>query len=114
MKYLLIVFSLTGLILFACKKDKASAFVCTTEVSYSNEIQPLIEMNCTVSGCHDATASGGYNFLTHEEVSTNADRILETIQHGSGVAPMPLGAEKLADSLIQKFYCWKDNGAQNN
>jgi len=114
MTKLLIIFFGVALLIFSCKKEKAAAFVCTEEVSYSNEIRPLIEMNCTVSGCHDASAAGGYDFLSYEEVSSNADRILETIQHGSGVSPMPQGAGKLADSLIQKFYCWKENGTQNN
>lgn len=114
MKYLIFFFLAIGLLMLSCKKDKASAFSCSDDVSYSNEIRPLMEMNCTVSGCHDATAEGGYNFLSYEEVSLNADRILETIQHGTGVAPMPQGAEKLPDSLIQKFYCWKENGTPNN
>lgn len=114
MRRILVAIVVLGAFVFSCKKDKALEINCFDEISYAQEIQPLIEMNCTVSGCHDATEEGGYNFTTHQSVSEHADIILSAINHESGVAQMPLGEPKLADSLIVKFICWKNNGKQDN
>ena len=51
--------------------------MCATIVSYSEKIQPLIEMNCSTSGCHDQTGQqGGVNLTSYEGVRDNADKIL--------------------------------------
>lgn len=113
-KYLILIFLLMTAIL-ACKKDKAPNIVCTDTVSYATEIAPLINMNCSTSGCHDAiTAESGYDLTTHAAVSANADIIISVINQEGGFTPMPLGQSKLADSLINKFTCWANNGALDN
>ena len=113
MKLLLI--TCVSILLFAsCKKDKASAFSCTDEVSFTQEVQPLIDLNCSTSGCHDVTAEGGYEFKDHATISTAIDRILAAINHESGTTPMPLGADKLPDSSIQLIMCWSSAGALDN
>lgn len=98
----------------SCKKDKASAFSCTDEVSFSQQVEPLINMNCSVSGCHDATAEGGYEFKDHATISAAADAIIAAINHESGVTPMPLGSDKLPDSSIQLVVCWSSAGKLDN
>lgn len=114
MRYLFFCLFVFGVLILSCRKDKALDVDCFEEISFSEQIQPLFETNCTVSGCHDATAEGGYDFTTHASISENADRILSTINHESGVAQMPLGEPKLADSLIVQFICWKNNGKLDN
>ncbi len=114
MRRLLVAIVVLGVFIFSCKKDKTLEVNCFEEVSYAQEIQPLIEMNCTVSGCHDVAEEGGYNFTSYESVFEHADLILASITHGSGVTPMPLGEPKLADSLIVKFICWKNSGKLEN
>lgn len=98
----------------ACKKDKASVFTCTDEVSFSQEVKPLIDLNCSTSGCHDASAAGGYEFKDHASISTASDRIISAINHDSGTSPMPVGAAKLPDSLIKIVVCWSSAGKLDN
>ena len=107
--------------LTSCLKDKALEPVdtsgsCSDTVSFSNEIQPLIiNQSCNVSGCHDpATGMDGYIFDNHTQVADNADIILQVINHEPGVTPMPYTQPKLADSLIQLFDCWVQQGKPNN
>ena len=91
--------------------------VCDTDtVSFSGEIQPLIiDASCNVAGCHDSgTSSAGYAFGNYDQISSNSAVILEVLSHNSGVSPMPLGGDKLADSLIQKFDCWIQQGLLDN
>ena len=104
------------LFIVSCKKDMTPLpnLDCADTISYSQQVQPFIDLNCTTSGCHDASASGGYNFTTHSSVSANAVIILSAINHDSGTVPMPLGGAKLADSTIQQFDCWINQGKLDN
>ena len=70
--------------------------------------------NCAVSGCHDVNAASGYDFTLYSTVSGNAELMLSSMRHETGTTPMPLGNNKLADSLIGKFSCWIAQGKQNN
>jgi hypothetical protein len=117
---LLIVFGFF-LSLTSCLKDKATepfgfTFKCEDTVSYSTEIAPLIiNLSCNFGGCHNAgTSAGGYAFTDHAAVSTNSDIIFKAITHQSDAVSMPLGGEILADSLLEKFYCWMEQGELDN
>ena len=101
----------------SCKKDKTQIVLndCPDTISYSAKIAPLINQSCATTGCHAAGfAAGGYNLEGHANVSANAAIILSVIKHDSGVVPMPIGASKLADSLIQQVQCWINQGQLNN
>ena len=100
----------------ACRQDKLEPVPeeCQSgTVSYSQKVEPLILNNCSISGCHDATNSGGYTFSNHSDISSNASTILGVIRHEAGT-PMPLGGPKLADSLIAQVNCWIIQGKQDN
>lgn len=105
---------ITGIVLFACKKDIAPAATCPTIISYANNLKPIIDVNCSTSGCHDVSASGGYDLSAYSGVSANADVILHVINQEPGYNPMPQGLPKLADSTIQQFSCWIEQGKQDN
>ena len=111
---LIVLFGL--LFIVSCKKDMTPLpnLDCADTISYSQQVQPFIDLNCTTSGCHDASASGGYNLTTHSGVSNNAAIILSAINHDSGTTPMPMGGSKLPDSTIQQFDCWISQGKLDN
>ena len=117
MKKLLLIGSIGGILLAmpSCKKDKVEPINSTNvvTVSYSNQIEPLIISNCSTSGCHGTPFSGGYQFLNYSDISANASDVLGVIRHESGT-PMPFGSAKLADSLIQQFEFWIDEGKLDN
>lgn len=106
------------LLLGSCTKDKVTVALdsnCMDTISFAQQIKPMIDQNCSTSGCHDANSqASGYNFTTHAAVAANASKILQTISGGSGVVAMPLGADMLPDSLIQQFNCWSNQGKLNN
>ncbi len=111
------VFVSLTLILISCLKEKTSPITggaCTTNVSYDTIIRPIIELNCSTSGCHDASGSGGYTFTSYAAVAASADIILKVIRHENGVSAMPQGSAKLADSVAINFDCWIQQGKLNN
>lgn len=114
---LLILIGFVGFVaLLACKKEKANQVIanCPTTISYNTAIKPIIEQNCSTSGCHDNTASGGYNLTSHAQVSNNATIILKTIRHEGGVQAMPQGGAKLPTTSADNFDCWIQQGKLDN
>ena len=65
--------SSTGILIVACLLFH---FGCVTEpdlgnypeVSFVNEVQPLIASNCTQSGCHGAVNPEQFTLITYEEI----------------------------------------------
>jgi len=99
----------------SCRKDKVEQMHPVQEptVSYATQIEPLIISNCSTSGCHGTPFSGGYQLLNYSDISANASDVLGVIRHENGT-PMPIGSPKLADSLIQQFEFWINEGKMDN
>lgn len=104
------------LLLASCTSDKVVPVDpnCPEEISYGQQVAPMIQTNCSTSGCHDVAGPGKPALTNHTEVSANASSILSVIRHEGPGTPMPLGQPKMADSLIQQFSCWIDQGLQDN
>lgn len=106
-------------VLTSCKSDKVQPEIplsndCPTVISYSQEIEPLIQTNCSTSGCHNTAGPGKPKLMDYFDISSNASNILSVIRHDGPGTPMPLGQPKLADSVIQQFSCWIDQGLLDN
>jgi len=110
------------IVLFAaCAKDKVNfdpnaltLADCTDSISFVNDVKPIIEQNCSTSGCHDAASSGGYQFVTYAQISAGAEVIFKSMNHAQGISPMPQGAPKLSDAQIKTVGCWNLQGRLNN
>lgn len=98
----------------SCSKAKTPPalpqVVCTSTISFSQQIAPMIEENC--SGCHGAGAGTAPVLSNYEEISTNADAIIQALRGTPQL--MPQGGPALADTLIQQFQCWMQQGTMNN
>jgi hypothetical protein len=75
-------------------------------VSFADEVNPIIQLNCQVSGCHgdQQTSFGNYS-----EISSNAENI--KTRTGNGTMP-PSGA--LSSEDVQLIANWVDQGAPDN
>ncbi|MNK01882.1 hypothetical protein D3C87_196950 [compost metagenome] len=121
MKKLIHIFSASTCIMIlglafpsACTKEKAPVklpdVACTTTVSFSQQIAPMIQDNC--ASCHGSGAGTSPVLSNHSEISANGEMILNTL-HGTPQL-MPQGGPALADTLIQQFQCWIQQGKLNN
>lgn len=100
-----------------CAKDKTQSpmlEICPDTISFATQVEPIIINNCSVTGCHDVTASGGYDLQGYSSISVNANDILSAIYHNPGPVPMPYFQSKLNDTLIQQCDCWTVQGKLNN
>ncbi|MEO8771024.1 MAG: hypothetical protein ABI402_13080 [Ferruginibacter sp.] len=108
------IFILTG-----CYNDKEDILYpgsnnptdCATVPSkFATDIYPLITSKCAISGCHDATASGGVILQNYTQVNSKTDRInARAVMEKS----MPPTGALLPDE-ISKIKCWISSGALNN
>lgn len=82
-----------------------------SRVSYADDIRPILDTNCQLSGCH-GSAAGIPSWATHATVSANA----AAIKTNTGNKTMPPAASggSLTDEEIQKIADWVDDGAKNN
>lgn len=87
----------------------------TTNVTYSANVWPVINDNCT--SCHSGSApSGNISLTDYSEIVDAADNgsLLGTIRHDAGWTPMPKGGAQLPDCDIQRIEIWVEDGTPNN
>jgi hypothetical protein len=110
----------TMIFLSSCYYDNEETLYPSTEcitadMSYQNDIVPIISSNCYV--CHSAIANTGNITLEgYTEIKKYVDsgQLMGAINHASGFKPMPEDAPKLNDCLISKIDSWIAAGAPNN
>jgi hypothetical protein len=78
--------------------------------SYNDDIVPIINTNCAVSGCHDGNSSPP-DWTDLALVQENAENIKTRTTDGSMPPP---GKPDLQPTEIQAIACWVDDGALNN
>tara|TARA_Y100000385_G_scaffold275112_1_gene319077 strand:+ start:18981 stop:19364 length:384 start_codon:yes stop_codon:yes gene_type:complete len=87
----------------------------TTNVTFGNDIMPIINTNCT--GCHSGSApSANIRLSNYSEIvaSANNGGLMGSIKHESGWSPMPKNGNKLGDCTIKKLDTWIAEGTPNN
>lgn len=91
-----------------CTDSKMATVTEVQEVSYSDEIRPIIDTNCQLSNCHGDN-QGIPSFASYADVQANASGI--KFRTSSGSMP-PVGP--LPDAEVQLISDWVDQGAPNN
>ena len=89
----------------------------TSGMSFATDIQPILNTNCALSGCHKmGSATGGYILDTYAGVNAtvSSGRLLGSVNHAAGFSPMPKNSSKLASCDINKITAWVNAGAANN
>lgn len=82
-------------------------FVCDPQqVSFSSVIQPIIQTNCAISGCH-VPGPVRANFQDVNQIKFNAVEMKQRTQS----LDMPRGVGSLSQEEIDQISCWVDSGA---
>lgn len=116
------VVTFTAVTLVSCLKEigpmqrtqpvTTPSFCDSLNVKYSTDIGPIMQTNCALSGCHDASMSAPGNFNNYTDVQTIAlnGKLWNRINTVGDMPP----AGKLPNSELQKIDCWIQKGAPNN
>ncbi len=92
----------------ACASSKMETVTEVPEVFYANEIRPIIDTNCQLSGCHGSNTSIP-SWATYNTIKANAD----LIKSRTTAKSMPPSGS-LSDINIKLISDWVDQGAPNN
>lgn len=87
----------------------------TTDVSYNQDILPILVNNCLV--CHDnINRQGGIILEGYDQLKThvNSGRLIGAIKREAGFSPMPQGSPALPDCQVEKIAQWIADGALDN
>jgi len=99
----------------------------TSNVSYSQHIQPVLNIKCAITGCHDAvTSAGGYSmadwtsttkipFIIPNDPNNSLTVMTVTGQGGLPIMP-PVNASILpmTEVEVNGLKTWIKEGAKNN
>ena len=108
---------LTGFIILfcGCYNDKEEILYGVTScdginTSFAANVQPIIQSNCAVPGCHAAGSSNGPGALTtYSQIRNAAVEIKMAV-----VSRFMPKSGSLTLSQIKTISCWVDAGALNN
>ena len=103
------------LFLVGCEYDETECSVI--EVSYSSDIQPMIDAKC--SSCHSGpTPESGLDLTDHQQVSDSLTCIdilqVVSLELGDDNIMPPSPNPPLTDCQVDLFQNWVDQGRLNN
>ncbi|WP_235954614.1 2-polyprenyl-6-methoxyphenol hydroxylase [Cyclobacterium salsum] len=84
---------------------------CVESVSLSNDIIPIINQNCAISGCH-VSGTNRVNLTLKENILQHAEQIKNFTQ--SDYMPPEGSGKQLSESQKESIFCWVDQGALDN
>jgi hypothetical protein len=95
-----------------CKKE---ATCDTTDVSYKNDVKPLLQKNgCLTAACHGSTAAYPYETYAELKETVDNERLLGAIKQQVGFSKMPKTGAKLDDCSISIIEAWIKQGTKDN
>ena len=93
------------------------------QVSFKDDIQPILAERCSIPGCHAAPGAGGLDLTAYDtfkkggnggvafEAGNGEGSLVVKRIDGGGMPPIP---PPLNADQVQRFIDWIDAGAENN
>ena len=112
--YLLVFLAVFSM--FSCTSDNLeeyyTKFNCeTANISFSEDIQPIINTNCAISGCH-VSGTGLPSWETYENIAARGSDIVKMVSNGT--MPPSFSGKSVTIEQVQMIDCWVSLGAPNN
>ena len=110
-------------LLNACYYDEVASFEgLPTNVSLKNDVQPIFNRDCNMSGCHDGipshapslTPENAYSDLTSGGYVNTQDPVNSVLYLSVNGGGMPAGRAPLSVNDLKLIEAWITEGAKNN
>ena len=108
-------FFLTGGCEYNAEEELYPNTTCdTVNVSFEKDIEPIIENNCAISGCHVAGSGAGGIYNNYNRIKAKVDNgsLHERVVVQQNMPPPDKGA--ITDCQIDKMDAWINQGAPHN
>ena len=115
-----VLFVAIGFTFGSCKHK--TNFEELTEVSYASNVAPIINSNCSFSGCHGDAGFTKFSLTSYDGLmsagisagSPEKSKLYRTLKTlGDDIMPKK-PYEELTEKQIQLIYVWIGQGAKNN
>ncbi|HEY0740517.1 MAG TPA: hypothetical protein VGD40_03610 [Chryseosolibacter sp.] len=100
----------------SCADHNFPSYVCPdTEVSYLEDVRPIVTTKCAISGCHNGSLGAERNWSDFPTFQRNAQNgnvknyVINRIMPPAHSQNGPLSQDQ-----INTIACWVDEGAPNN
>ena len=88
---------------------------CDGAVSFSDDVQPIINRSCAISGCHNGDNGADKNWTVLANLQAKKNTVKDRITRPVGTpGHMPAIPPELTIVEIQQIVCWVDQGALDN
>lgn len=110
----------TALFIQSCADHKLPApegSNCSSEVSYANDVLPIINSSCAIvgnGGCHNGGNGESRDWRVFARVQSHATQIKDRVMRTPGTAGHMPPNGSLTSDQVRLISCWVDQGAQNN
>lgn len=115
-----VFFICMGICVFSsCTRDMVmvAESTCLEEVTYDQDIRPIMNVTCAYSGCHNGSSAPG-DFRSYEGVSKFFDGGLisrrVTVSRDMPPDYATLGPTMLSEEELEIFKCWVQSGYPEN
>ncbi len=100
--------------------DNCSSSAVTTvdfnagNVSYLNDVDPIIQARCAIPGCHDGSDASLPNYTIFSEFQDRANNNPGGVRQRLKIDDMPRSGGPLSAEEKALIFCWIDEGAMEN
>lgn len=93
--------------------DETNEDTCTTEISYANDVNSILQTKCNIAGCHNGSLGDARDWTDFETLKSRAQAVKQMVENRQ-MPPPSSPAGQLSADQIQTISCWVDQGALNN
>lgn len=106
-----IVFCAMVAFIGSCVSHDTDQFCPADDISYLNQVRPIVVARCAIPGCHNGDNGSDKNWLEFEKFQGKSLKVKEYVV---GHVMPPSGQTQLTNEEISIISCWVDQGSQAN
>jgi len=99
----------------SCVYHDFPEYVCEEQISFAEDVLPIIQTKCAVSGCHNGDMGPDLTWTDFDQFHARAESGLVKYRVTNHIMPPSYSpAGPLSQEQINTIACWADQGALNN
>jgi hypothetical protein len=87
---------------------------CPEPISFQNDVKPIIESSCALTGCHNGDNGAERNWTVFTNFQTKRANVKDRINRPPGTPGHMPAAGSITPAEIEIISCWVDQGGLNN
>ncbi|HZI23551.1 MAG TPA: hypothetical protein VFD46_00655 [Chryseolinea sp.] len=87
---------------------------CSATVSFSSQVNPIINTSCAIPGCHNGDNGADKNWTIFSNFQANKADVKDRITRPPGTSGHMPAVGSITQQQIETIVCWVDQGGQNN